>query len=105
MKKYNLDEVDHQILDMLIDNARTPFTDIAKKIIGFCRNHSCSCQENGRGGNYQRVHAHFRLRKNGLCFYRSHWSLFGKNIHDQRSNQQFETDSKCDGCLCNGWKV
>ena len=33
MKKYNLDEVDHQILDMLIDNARTPFTDIAKKLL------------------------------------------------------------------------
>ncbi|MEI6865996.1 winged helix-turn-helix transcriptional regulator [Flavicella sp.] len=33
MKNYNLDEVDHQILDMLIDNARTPFTDIAKKLL------------------------------------------------------------------------
>ena len=32
MKKYNLDEVDHQILDMLIENARTPFTDIAFSI-------------------------------------------------------------------------
>jgi Lrp/AsnC family transcriptional regulator for asnA, asnC and gidA len=33
MKKFVLDEIDHQILDMLIDNARTPFTDIAKKLI------------------------------------------------------------------------
>ncbi|MFC2109989.1 Lrp/AsnC family transcriptional regulator [Bacteroidota bacterium] len=33
MKKYHLDEVDHQILDMLIENARTPFTDIAKKLL------------------------------------------------------------------------
>ncbi|MGB0776534.1 MAG: Lrp/AsnC family transcriptional regulator [Flavobacteriaceae bacterium] len=33
MKKYILDEVDHQILDMLIENARTPFTDIAKKLL------------------------------------------------------------------------
>ena len=32
MAKYKLDEVDHQILDMLIDNTRTPFTDIAKKM-------------------------------------------------------------------------
>jgi Lrp/AsnC family transcriptional regulator for asnA, asnC and gidA len=32
MKKYFLDEIDHQILDTLIDNARTPFTDIAKKL-------------------------------------------------------------------------
>ena len=28
-----LDEIDHQILDMLIENTRTPFTDIAKKLL------------------------------------------------------------------------
>ena len=28
-----LDEVDHQILDILIDNTRIPFTDIAKKLL------------------------------------------------------------------------
>ena len=33
MSKYRLDEVDHQILDMLIDNTRVPFTDIAKKLL------------------------------------------------------------------------
>jgi len=33
MSKFKLDEVDHQILDMLIENARTPFTDIAKKLL------------------------------------------------------------------------
>ncbi|WP_196886204.1 Lrp/AsnC family transcriptional regulator [Aureivirga sp. CE67] len=33
MKKYILDEIDHQILDILIENARTPFTDIAKKLV------------------------------------------------------------------------
>ena len=33
MKKFTLDEIDHQILDILIDNARTPFTDIAKKLV------------------------------------------------------------------------
>jgi len=27
MAKVKLDEIDHQILDMLIDNTRTPFTD------------------------------------------------------------------------------
>jgi Lrp/AsnC family transcriptional regulator for asnA, asnC and gidA len=30
--KLKLDETDHQILNMLIDNTRTPFTDIAKKL-------------------------------------------------------------------------
>jgi Lrp/AsnC family transcriptional regulator for asnA, asnC and gidA len=33
MTKFRLDEVDHQILDMLIDNTRIPFTDIAKKLL------------------------------------------------------------------------
>ncbi|MDT0294346.1 Lrp/AsnC family transcriptional regulator [Mesonia ostreae] len=32
MAKFRLDEIDHQILDILIDNTRTPFTDIAKKL-------------------------------------------------------------------------
>ncbi|MCF6294490.1 MAG: winged helix-turn-helix transcriptional regulator [Flavobacteriaceae bacterium] len=33
MAKFRLDETDHQILDMLIDNTRIPFTDIAKKLL------------------------------------------------------------------------
>ncbi|MDY7394035.1 winged helix-turn-helix transcriptional regulator [Aureibaculum sp. 2210JD6-5] len=33
MSKFKLDEIDHQILDVLIENARTPFTDIAKKLL------------------------------------------------------------------------
>jgi len=33
MKKFYLDDLDHQILDELIENARTPFTDIAKKFL------------------------------------------------------------------------
>ena len=32
MAKLKLDEIDHQILDLLIDNTRTAFTDIAKKL-------------------------------------------------------------------------
>ena len=33
MAKFKLDEVDHQILDILIDNTRIPFTDISKKLL------------------------------------------------------------------------
>jgi len=33
MIKVKLDEVDHQILDILIQNTRTAFTDIAKKLL------------------------------------------------------------------------
>jgi len=33
MAKFKLDEIDHQILDMLIRNTRVPFTDIAKKLL------------------------------------------------------------------------
>ncbi|MDC7993620.1 Lrp/AsnC family transcriptional regulator [Altibacter sp. HG106] len=32
MAKFKLDDTDHQILDMLIENTRTPFTDIAKRL-------------------------------------------------------------------------
>lgn len=32
MAKFRLDDTDHHILDMLIENTRTPFTDIAKKL-------------------------------------------------------------------------
>lgn len=33
MSKHSLDEIDHQILLLLIKNCRTPFTDIAKKLL------------------------------------------------------------------------
>tara|TARA_B100001093_G_scaffold61320_1_gene51617 strand:- start:22292 stop:22771 length:480 start_codon:yes stop_codon:yes gene_type:complete len=33
MNKIKLDEIDRQILDLLIDNTRTAFTDIAKKLL------------------------------------------------------------------------
>jgi len=33
MAKIKLDEIDHQILDILIDNTRIPYTDIAKKLL------------------------------------------------------------------------
>lgn len=33
MTKVKLDEIDHQILDMLIENTRIPYTDIAKKLL------------------------------------------------------------------------
>jgi hypothetical protein len=45
MSKFRLDEVDHQILDMLIDNTRVPFTDIAKKLSAGT---VCQSKENGR---------------------------------------------------------
>ncbi len=32
MAKFKLDDTDHHILDILIENTRTPFTDIAKKL-------------------------------------------------------------------------
>ena len=33
MAKFKLDDIDRQILDILIENTRTPFTDIAKKLL------------------------------------------------------------------------
>ena len=49
MSKFRLDEVDHQILDMLIDNTRVPFTDIAKKLL------------------ISAGTVHVRVKKNGGC--------------------------------------
>lgn len=33
MSKIKLDDIDHQILDILIDNTRVPFTDISKRLL------------------------------------------------------------------------
>ena len=33
MTKFKLDDIDHQILDILIDNTRVPFTDISKRLL------------------------------------------------------------------------
>ncbi|MGB1448467.1 MAG: Lrp/AsnC family transcriptional regulator [Flavobacteriaceae bacterium] len=33
MAKIKLDDIDHQILDILIDNTRVPFTDISKRLL------------------------------------------------------------------------
>ncbi|KAG1658272.1 Proline dehydrogenase 1, mitochondrial [Nymphon striatum] len=44
MAKVKLDEIDHQILDMLIDNTRTPFTDIAKKLLISCWYCTCTSE-------------------------------------------------------------
>jgi Lrp/AsnC family transcriptional regulator for asnA, asnC and gidA len=33
MTKIKLDDIDHQILDILIDNTRVPFTDISKRLL------------------------------------------------------------------------
>ena len=33
MAKFKLDDIDRQILDMLIENTRTPFTDIARELL------------------------------------------------------------------------
>ena len=33
MGKINLDEIDHQILDIFIDNTRVPFTEISKRLL------------------------------------------------------------------------
>ena len=31
--KFKLDEIDYKVLDLLIDNSRIPYTDIAKKLL------------------------------------------------------------------------
>jgi len=31
--KFKLDDIDYKVLDLLIDNSRIPYTDIAKKLL------------------------------------------------------------------------
>jgi len=55
MSKIKLDEIDHQILDMLIDNTRTPFTDIAKKLLISAGTVHVRVKKNGRRRYYTRI--------------------------------------------------
>lgn len=54
MAKFKLDEVDHQILDMLIDNTRIPFTDIAKKLLISAGTVHVRVKKNGRSRYHYR---------------------------------------------------
>ena len=61
MSKIKLDEIDHQILDLLIDNTRTAFTDIAKKLLISAGTVHVTSKKNGRCWNYKRFLFNFRL--------------------------------------------
>ena len=50
--KFKLDDVDHKILDLLIDNSRVPFTDIAKKLLISAGTVHVRVKKNGRCRNY-----------------------------------------------------
>ena len=69
MAKFKLDEVDHQILDMLIENTRTPFTDIAKKLLISAGTVHVRVKKMEEAGNYHRFLTYTRLRKIRLFFY------------------------------------
>ena len=83
MKKFMLDEIDHQILDILIENARTPFTDIAKKLLvsaGTIHVRVKKMEDEGiiQGSTLT------QLRKNGILFYCACRCLLRKNFHDSK---------------------
>ena len=67
MNKVNLDEIDHQILDILIDNTRVPFTDISKRLLISAGTVHVRVK-NGRGGNHKGFFLKFRLCKLGYSF-------------------------------------
>ena len=52
MAKMNLDEIDHQILDILIDNTRVPFTEISKRLLISAGTVHVRVKKNGRWRNY-----------------------------------------------------
>ena len=49
--KFKLDDVDHKILDLLINNSRIPFTDIAKKLLISAGTVHVRVKKTGRRGN------------------------------------------------------
>ena len=64
MAKIKLDEIDHQILDLLIDNTRTAFTDIAKKLLISAGTVHVRVKKNGRCWYYKRIFINLGLQKN-----------------------------------------
>ena len=69
MARYKLDEVDHQILDLMIDNTRTPFTDIAKQLnISAGTVHVRVRKMEDR--HYYGLYPYSRLQSIGVYFYR-----------------------------------
>ena len=54
MGKIKLDDIDHQILDILIDNTRVPFTDISKRF-SYLLEQSMFVLKNGRCWNNKRL--------------------------------------------------
>ena len=68
MAKIKLDEIDHQILDLLIDNTRTAFTDIAKKLLISAGTVHVSSKKNGRCWYYKRIFINLDYKKLGYTF-------------------------------------
>ncbi len=76
MGKIKLDEIDHQILDMLIDNTRIPFTDIAKKLLISAGTVHVRVKKMEEAGIIKGSSLNFRLQKTRIFIYCLCWCLF-----------------------------
>ena len=79
MNKVNLDEIDHQILDILIDNTRVPFTDISKRLLISAGTVHVRVKKMEEAGIIKGFFLKFRLCETWLFIYSVRWYFFGKN--------------------------
>ena len=83
MTKVKLDEIDHQILDMLIDNTRTPFTDIAKKLLISAGTVHVRVKKMEEAGIIRGSSLTLDYVKTWICFYCLCGYIFGKDPSNQ----------------------
>ena len=75
MAKYRLDEMDLKILDILIEDARKPYIDVAKALD--ISSGTVNVRIRKMEGNYKKFCHFSRLRENGIYFYCLCGYLFG----------------------------
>lgn len=59
--RFKLYEIDHKILDMLIENTRMPFTRYSQGFGCISRDYSYKSEKNGGIRDYQKLHPYGRL--------------------------------------------
>ncbi len=84
MKTVVLDEIDHQILDVLIENARPPFTDIAKKLLVSAGTIHVRVKQMEDEGIIQGSTLTLNYEKMGYSFIAHVRNFSRKNIHDTK---------------------
>ncbi len=97
MPKFKLDEVDHQILDILIDNTRIPFTDISKKLLISAGTVHVRVKKMEDAGIIKGSSLNVDYEKLGYSFIAYVGIFLEKNNTTQKALQDFKRHSFCHG--------